>query len=1446
MAIRTDLINSTWARCLLAVAAGGMLSWPARGNPSGARVTQGTATFNGLGTGNLTISTSQNAFINWQNFDINPGETTTFNQPSASSVVWNQIGSASPSEIWGNLNANGYVILQNPNGFDVHVGASIAAHGLVMTTASPSQMPDLSSGGAWVFNAAPPSAKIINYGAISVDKNSSAFLIANDVENNGTISAPQGNIGLYAGQSVLVSTRPDGRGLSARVTLPAGLVDNTGKLVADGGAIVMNAAQVVNNGGTIQANSAANVNGVIELIAGSSLTLSGASSISATGDASTGDSSPGGFVVLKSGGTYSDTASSTIDLAGANGGQGGLLEVFGTGVSKNTVHSIIDNQYQVLYNPNNITLSTSTTGTGTTTPTLSVSDLGNYGQIDLYAIGNIILNTSWNLGDADATSSLSLWAGNNITLNNRTSITGGNNWDLNLTALNGIYFTGSAQTGSSLQTVNGDINVYAGKEVQLGWTGSEKIGTANSGIGSITTTGGGNISVTAVSGDVNTGSANFGYIGNDTSISSQLGGISTAAGGNVTITAGGNVTSFLPSGSAATDAGSGAFDSSNPGNVTVTAGGSVFGHFVEADGVGSITAENGNVGALTTQSSTATATSTFALSLINGSWDVEAPNGSINLQEVRNPNAALSGHPFFFDYNPLASVSLNAGNAVTITGGGNKPRASGGSSIPIVLPPSLEVTAGEGGFSLYSSVTLFQSPYGNVNITTLDGGNFTGFPNFNGNTGNPQLYMSDAQSAQWSPNNPFTVTHGTHAATPPELNNPDPVVINVSGSLDNVDIYTTKETQITVGGDMNNSSFVGENLHPSDVSFVNVGGQVFYSPVYAFETLGQGINTLPFGAEDPIANSTWDTIFYLMVNPSVINQLVIPSTTLPSDLANWYNYFVQVADQEKLANPWAFYTTQTSPESANPGFSYNSSTLRFGFAGPMSSTWRNWLDGWNGSLDGSGNPVFNTTTVNGVTYGQLYVVEFKNGLPLVDSSGHLTLIPVTFVAQNTVNALYSSSLNSNSPKTPAPGIQIGGPGQLVVNIGGSLELGGSEGIMSWGITGPIRFNSTGVDASYDSLAGLTGFEDGASVDVTVGGDVDMLTSRIVSTYGGELTVSAGGKMDLGSAEIPPGLQALAYGIYSTGGSDVNVTANGDIDVDGARIATFNGGDINVESYNGSVNVGSGGNVQESIPLVSPIFLPGYNKQGPIQGPNTYYLDYSVYGSGIVAASLPQNLDSSGVAVLPGNITVDTPKGNIASTQAGILQYALDGSTTSGPFIKLTAGTPAVEDNNGNIITPAIPGNIDLGSSGIIGGTVDLSAQGNITGAIISRQDSTVNTTGNFTGTVLAGGTANLSAGGSVTGTFIAVGGLSIAGSIGAGSTVLAQNANVNGSSQDTLGSSATASAASQSAAGQSSDSSKQQVAGNDDGDDEKKKKKGQGGGLTRRNSRVTVILPKPM
>jgi hypothetical protein len=172
-------------------------------------------------------------------------------------------------------------------------------------------------------------------------------------------------------------------------------------------------------------------------------------------------------------------------------------------------------------------------------------------------------------------------------------------------------------------------------------------------------------------------------------------------------------------------------------------------------------------------------------------------------------------------------------------------------------------------------------------------------------------------------------------------------------------------------------------------------------------------------------------------------------------------------------------------------------------------------------------------------------------------------------------------------------------------------------------------------------------------------------------------------------------------------------------------------------------------------------------------------------------------------------------------------------------VTLAAGTPASDSS------PAIPGNIYLGSSGLIGGSVNVTAQGNIQGLIISRQNSVINAAQNFSGTLLSAGSASVSAAGTVSGTVIGVGGASVSGTI-SGANILGQNVSVNGgAAQSTLGATASGTATSQAAAQTASSDTKQLAqATTEDSTDDEKKKKGAKPNLTRRVGRVTVILPK--
>ena len=1381
------------------------LGAPCWGNPAGPAVTQGKATFTTQGP-QLTVQTSDRAFINWQSFNIGLGETTSFIQPSSSSLVWNQIHDSNPSQILGNLTANGYVVLQNASGFYIGGQASITAHSLLMTTA-PIPMPDLSSGGPWAFNAPPPTARIVNYGQINLNRGGSAFLIAHGVDNKGTITAPEGEIGLYAGKQILISGRPDGKGLSAKVTLPDGSVDNSGRLIADAGKIAMH-AQVVNQGGLIQANSVREVDGTIELIASDAVNLGANSVIQAKGDNQ--GISPGGSVQIKSDNRFVDQPGSTIDVAGgSHGGNGGHIEISGSQIS--AIHSAIGGRAtpgftsgKLLIDPENILVSDSgddAPGSGTINPgdppsagspdtlTLNVNSLNTLvaqnalSQINLQATRNIEVATLWNVPDsAVPNSTLTLSAGNNIVLDDGAAISGGKNWTINMVAgshnlsakppprSNGIYLDGNAY----IQAMNGGINLWAANEVIINSGDTGDVG--NNGI---RTTGGGSISVTTQYGDINTGANSQGFLNFRSrvpfyTVSPFAGGISTIAGGSVTLNAGADVISYLPSQSVGPisigDAGSGAFGS-QPGDVTITAGGSVFGHFIVAHGNGSINAGQ-DVGG-------PNANDNVALSLISGSWTVDAPHGNIFLQEVRNPNGvfndvggskSLAYH--LFDYSSDASVTLNAGAGVYLTGLGI-PRPAG--DVPVIFPPSLNISAGPGGITLGDTVILFPSQAGNLQLTTTGGGDLTAQPN-NPLIPPPELIMSDSGQQRWL--GASTFGDSDHATSPIALNNTEPAVANISGDVKNFILITSKQTRLTVAGNMENSSFSGQNLHASDVTSIDVAGQIFNRSPYSFIILAQSLQTLPHQDASPTAPISWDSIFAAAVDPAILSTLRVPANVPPSGLA-------------------AFAALNASLFAAgNPGFVYNTATRRLGFNGTMSEAVRTLLD----------QPL----TV--LRYG-------SDGFPIVDASGHFVTDKFTFASSSVIEQLFQESQGAPSSSDPASlGYRIGGPGQFNVHAG-SIALGNSYGILSCGVGDPAGNR-------YENLAHLT--KEGATVNVVVDGDLSMLTSTIAALGGGDVNVtSTGGQLDLGSQELLGGQRGVAFGIYTSGRGNVNVTAQGSIDINGSRIGTYNGGHISVTSLEGDVDAGSGGTSFVTVPVY---FVDPATRRAGVY-------NEEVFGSGVLATTLVKPSEVPGSATTPGNITIETPRGNIFASQGGILQEALNGNVSAGPTITLRAGTRPSAGS------PGFKGNIDLGESGVIGGSVDVDANGNVTGLVISRQNATINAAQSFSGTVLSGGTANLSAGGTISGTVIGIGGVNASSGQGISAALLGQNVSVGGgAAQSTLGTTAAATGTSQAAAAQASNETKEKVGVDSAQDDDSKKKKSPIN-LVRRTGRVTVLLP---
>jgi len=317
---------------LLSLCAESTIVPPAVANPTGPAVVAGQAEIAGLGTDRVTIAqASQRAIINWQSFNIAPNEVTHFIQPNVRAIALNRIFDQNPSQILGRLEANGTVILLNRNGIMFGPTAQVNVGGLIASTHYLSDANFLR--GHYLFEGAEVEGMVKNAGTM-VANTDGLYLLAQNVENSGVMTAPGGTIVLGAGQSAFLSNHPDGRGFLAEITAPTGKAVNVKDLIADGSRVTL-AGYVVNQEGLIQANSVQERSGTIELLATNAVTLKDGSRTIARGS-DQGVSSGGTIRALANlqNGKATFEKGAVVDVSGGkSGGHGGFAEISAASVS---------------------------------------------------------------------------------------------------------------------------------------------------------------------------------------------------------------------------------------------------------------------------------------------------------------------------------------------------------------------------------------------------------------------------------------------------------------------------------------------------------------------------------------------------------------------------------------------------------------------------------------------------------------------------------------------------------------------------------------------------------------------------------------------------------------------------------------------------------------------------------------------------------------------------------------------------------------------------------------------------------------------------------------------------------------------------------------------------------------------------------------------------------
>lgn len=291
-------------------------------NPTGGQVAAGSITISDGGAGTLNVlQQSERGIINWRSFSIGAGETVNFIQPSARSVTLNRVLGNDPSAIFGRLNANGTVMLVNPNGIVFGPTARVDVGGLVATTANIRD--DDFMAGRYEFGLASPNtnAAIDNQGHITIHDSGLAALVAPRVRNSGVIEARLGRVALGAANTFSLDFHGDGllsfsAGSAITETEPGSgaLVTNSGEIRAEGGSVLLTARAV---------------KGVIDNV------INTDGLISATAVAS-----QGGRIVLSGGDAGTVAIGGRIDVSAASGGQGGAVIATGEKVRVATGTSI--------------------------------------------------------------------------------------------------------------------------------------------------------------------------------------------------------------------------------------------------------------------------------------------------------------------------------------------------------------------------------------------------------------------------------------------------------------------------------------------------------------------------------------------------------------------------------------------------------------------------------------------------------------------------------------------------------------------------------------------------------------------------------------------------------------------------------------------------------------------------------------------------------------------------------------------------------------------------------------------------------------------------------------------------------------------------------------------------------------------------------------------------
>ncbi len=261
--------------------------------PSGENIISGEISVSSSQNSMTITQSSEQSIIEWTSFDIGAQNSVTFNQPSVDASALNRVVSGNPTTLAGALNANGKVFVVNENGVYFTPTATINAHSFAASTLALSNDDFLNN--KFLFKADNVNnifSSIIHKGSITTLDGGFTALLGGAINNEGTINANLGKIGIGAGKEITLDLSGD---KFLQVSVPFSeaitlldqnaeelntIINHAGtstgnRIDIDVGAAKNVVQRAVNIPGNLVATTASQQNGIITLGSGSDIVVAG-------------------------------------------------------------------------------------------------------------------------------------------------------------------------------------------------------------------------------------------------------------------------------------------------------------------------------------------------------------------------------------------------------------------------------------------------------------------------------------------------------------------------------------------------------------------------------------------------------------------------------------------------------------------------------------------------------------------------------------------------------------------------------------------------------------------------------------------------------------------------------------------------------------------------------------------------------------------------------------------------------------------------------------------------------------------------------------------------------------------------------------------------------------------------------------------------------------------